>query len=759
MMRYSITSGDENQEFRLLSTPLFCGINPLTPDESIFPVEIDASLFPKNSQRLFELAGAKEYTDILNIHYVSLLRDRRVRKVTIDQTRHLIAELFYGEPGRFLKEIDKRSALKLKETFPEKIFLDGHEMEITPVLREILDHPAKRYLLKFSTKNKKYISSNLWIKKVYHIHNLLAFYPDEYLKSVTVPKESLTDMIRSFMSIISSQTTDVYSAKTSHKDVIAEAALILQALHDIQDERTKDFIHLRFGQGLDMKVIGKKHGISSERVRQKLVAFIDDARHDISPLERKLQAHILNQLVRQPEVLQPDFFHNDIMEVDTFVRMLNTIYPSIPSYCNKFFVSQNIYREENPLYGHYLRLREYFKEKDGVTMEQFMEDFSDVKGWEKLNIFRILLAIKYFKIIRKNNTCILRGRLSLPEMAEHTLQGRDEAMKIKDLIALIKDLYGREYHDLKVSLCHIRMNPSVLQLDRDTFGVEKHLSYQGDESLAIQKLVADFLEEQKKIVDASVLFKLAKKQFPRIRSKYELVQILRRGKDIVDLGFFCFIHSSVKMDQRKIVNEYLVEVLSKNNFVMHGKELLAEINKKRVVSVTGFSSKLQHVDFIDSYGGNFYGLKDHREENKKTIAKDPLFISNFLFQSAYPDMRLSKVPDLFKEFDVETITNTILTSDLFILFDHPDLQDKLILSKSWKRNKLFYIILYAQKRAITLDELNNYMQPLGYDSAVLPKINFYALGIEVAKEYCWIRGKTPVPKDLPRRRRTRKKKA
>ncbi len=757
-MRFSITSGDESQEFRLLSTPLFCGLKPIGTDEPIFPSEIDFSLFPKNSQRLFDLFNATHFIDILNCQYITLLKDQRVRKITIDHTRHLIAELFYGEPGRFLKEIDKKAIAKLKDSFPDKILLDGQNIEMTPVLAEILDHPVKRYLLKFSTKNKKFIASNPWIKKVYHVYNLLAFFPDEYLRHVTIPKESLTDMLRSFNSIISSQTTDVYLTKSSGKDIIAESALVLKALHDIQDERTKDFLHMRFGLGLEMKIIGKKHGISSERVRQKLVAFIDDARHDMSTLEKRLQSHLVNQLVKHPEVIPKEFFQNNIMDVDTFVRMLNTIYPSIPSYSNKFFVSQNIYREESPLYAHYFRLREYFKENDGVKIEKFVEDFSDVKGWEKLNLFRIILAIKYFNIIHKDNSYILRGRLSLPEMAEHTLLTRDEAMKIKDLIALIKDLYGREYHDLKVSLCHIRMNPNVLQLDRDTFGVEKHLSYRGAEVKAIQKLVANFLEEQKKIVDASVLYKFVKKQFPDVRSKYELVQILRKGKDIVDLGFFCFIHKSIKMDQRKIVNEYLLEVLGKNNFVMHGKELLAEINKKRVVSVTGFSSKLQHVDFIDSYGGNFYGLKDHREENKKLIASNPLFISNYLFQTAYPDMRLSKVATIFKDFNVEDITNTILNSDLFVLFDHPDGNDKLILSKDWKRNKLFYIVLYAQKKAITLAELNEYMQPLGHDANILPGINFYALGIDVSRNYCWLRDRTAEPKGLIRKRRSRKKK-
>jgi len=757
-MRFKIHSHDSSLQFRLLSTPLFCGTEPIQPDESIFPSEIDLSLFPKNVQRLFSLLNAFEYKDVVNVSYLTLLKDSRIRKVTVDLARNLISELFYGEPGKDLITNDKKNDAVIKETFPEFLFLEGERMEIDNRLKGILDQPLKRHSLKFSAKNKRFISSSTWVKKVYHLYNLLVFFPDEYLDQMPGPKDSLSDLNRAFISIIHSTDEEIILAKTIGKDPILEAAVRLKSLIQIQDDRTRDFIKHRFETGMDMRAIGRIHNISSERVRQKLVAFTEDARQDLSTIERRLQHHILNHLIKYPKVIDREFFTNQVLNVDAFVRILNTIYPAIPSYANKFFVSQNIYREENPLYTLYTRLRSYLREKDGVPVNKFLDDFTDLDGWDKLNIFKLILAIRFFKVIEKDGEYILRGRMNLPEMAEQTLNNSDRAMSLKEIIDSVKVQYGRVYTDLKVSLCHIRMNSNVLQLDKDIFGVNKHLSLKGEQMRAVQKKIADYLEKEKKIVDASVLYRLVKKDFPSIRSKYELVQLLRLSDEITDLGFFCFIHNSVNMEERKIVNEYLIEILEKNNYVMHGKELLAEINKDRVVSVTGFSSKLQNVSFIDSYGGNFYGLADHRKQNLKTLSSDPLFISNLIMQNLYPETRFSLLEQLFQEFDFEKVKQTINKSNLFVVYDHPSIPgDKLILSKYWKRNKLYYIILFAYNKPVTIAELDRVIKPLGFNGETIKKINFYALGIDVFKDLTWIKDKVPEPAGLQRRKRGRGK--
>jgi len=757
-MRFKIHSHDSSLQFRLLSTPLFCGTEPIRPDESIFPSEIDLSLFPKNVQRLFSLLNAFEYKDVVNVSYLTLLKDSRIRKVTVDLARNLISELFYGEPGKDLITNDKKNDAVIKETFPEFLFLEGERMEIDNRLKGILDQPLKRHSLKFSAKNKRFISSSTWVKKVYHLYNLLVFFPDEYLDQMPGPKDSLSDLNRAFISIIHSTDEEIILAKTIGKDPILEAAVRLKSLIQIQDDRTRDFIKHRFETGMDMRAIGRIHNISSERVRQKLVAFTEDARQDLSTIERRLQHHILNHLIKYPKVIDREFFTNQVLNVDAFVRILNTIYPAIPSYANKFFVSQNIYREENPLYTLYTRLRSYLREKDGVPVNKFLDDFTDLDGWDKLNIFKLILAIRFFKVIEKDGEYILRGRMNLPEMAEQTLNNSDRAMSLKEIIDSVKVQYGRVYTDLKVSLCHIRMNSNVLQLDKDIFGVNKHLSLKGEQMRAVQKKIADYLEKEKKIVDASVLYRLVKKDFPSIRSKYELVQLLRLSDEITDLGFFCFIHNSVNMEERKIVNEYLIEILEKNNYVMHGKELLAEINKDRVVSVTGFSSKLQNVSFIDSYGGNFYGLADHRKQNLKTLSSDPLFISNLIMQNLYPETRFSLLEQLFQEFDFEKVKQTINKSNLFVVYDHPSIPgDKLILSKYWKRNKLYYIILFAYNKPVTIAELDRVIKPLGFNGETIKKINFYALGIDVFKDLTWIKDKVPEPAGLQRRKRGRGK--
>lgn len=744
-MRYSIPTNEDGLKFRLLSTPLFCGIEPITQDESIFPYEIDLSIFPKNSIRLFEMTGAVNYPDILNISYSTLLQEARIRKITIETTRELILEVFYGDIAGRIKEVDKKKSAQLKDHFPEFLFLDGKRVELTPVSTEILKQPVVRYFNRFSPKNKKYIASNSWIKKVYHIYNLITFFPDEYLKDVTAPKDSIQSLIQSFTNVLENKITEGIFIDPAPSNPIDLAALRLQTLIDFQDDRTKDFINMRYALGFDMKRIGQKHQISAERVRQKLVAFILECKEELEGIEKKLLTYIVNSLVKTPRILDQEFFNNPFMPVETLVSILNSVYPGIPSYSNRFFLSQNIYRDNNSLFTIYTRLKNMMKAVDGITLTDLLLELKELQLPEKLSVFRIILAVSYFRIVPHQNTFIIRGRLNLPEMAEQTLLRSESPLPLEQVIKLVKDFYGKEYHDLKVSLCHIRLNNRVLQLDKNLFGVATHISYKGDDIVAINKLVADFLDKEQKVVDASVLYKFTKKQFPLLRSKYELVQILRQGDQISDLGFFCFVHNSVNLSERPLVNEYLVETLTANNYVMNGKALLAEINKKRVVSVTGFSSKLKNVSFIDYYGGNYYGLKDHREQNLKTIAADPVFVSNFLFEKGFPDSFYNRLDDLFKDFDLDLIKSTIANSNIFQILNFGEKKGNVIFSKLWKRNKLYYGILYHQSQPITAEKMSEICLQLDISAETLKKINFYALGIDFHQNHFWLRGRVNAP--------------
>lgn len=744
-MRYSIPTTVEGLKFRLLTTPLFCGIEPITQDESIFPFEIDRSIFPKNCVRLFEMTGAVNYPDILNIPYSLLLQEARIRKITIETTRDLILEVFYGDMAGKIKDLDKKRAAQLKDQFPEFLFIDGKKVELTPVSSEILKQPVIRYFNRFSPKNKKFIASNSWIKKVYHIYNLITFFPDEYLKEVTAPKDSIQGLIQSFNNVLENKISEGIFVDPAPSNPIDLAALKLQTLIDFQDERTKDFIDMRYTQGIDMKSIGKKHNVSAERVRQKLVAFILECKEELAEIEKKLLTHIVNSLVKSPRILDKDYFENGYMQVETLVSILNSVSSGIPSYSNRFFLSQNIYRDNNSLFTIYTRLKNILKVVDGITLTELLNELSDLSLSDKLSVFRIILAVSYFRIVPYHNTFMIRGRLNLPEMAEQTLLRSETPLPLEQVIKSVKEFYGKEYHDLKVSLCHIRLNNRVLQLDKNLFGVASHISYQGNDIVAINQLVADFLEKEKKVVDASVLYKFAKKQFPRLRSKYELVQILRQGDQISDLGFFCFVHNSVNMSERPLVNEYLIETLSANNFVMNGKALLTEINKKRVVSVTGFSSKLKNVAFIDYYGGNYYGLKDHREQNLKTIAADPVFISNFLFEKGFPDSFYNRIDELFKDFDLDLIKKTISNNENFQIFNFGENEGDVIFSRLWKRNKLYYCILYHQSKPISVERMSEICLQMNISAETLKKINFYALGIDFHQNHYWLRDRVNAP--------------
>lgn len=480
-MRFYIHSPEESKNFRLFTTPFFCGTEPVAPDETLFPTEIDYSLFPKNSQRLFILFGITEYRQILNMSYLTLLLNSKTRRITLDRTREVIAEIFYGENGRDLQDLAVTDSAQIRDTFPKVMFLGDKKIEIDARIKDLLKAPVKKFYYRFNSRNKKFIFSRPWIKNLYHLYNLLVFLPDEYSVNVLNAKVGMKELFDSFKTIIATEKIEEDFTKVSMHDPLAYIAMRLKERMDELDEKSRLLLKRRFTDRMDMKTIGSENSISGERVRQIVVSFIRKAKKEFVPLEPKLREHILNQLIKKTVPLETKFLARPSLDSVTFINMLTAIYPALPVAIQRPYLAQNIYREDNPLYAIYVKLKAYLKNKDRVPVSIIMNDFSFLKDWDKVNLFKIAFSVTFFKISEEKGTYYIRGRLNLPEMAENILWRSDGPMHLKELIKSVKSTYGRVYNDLKVSLCHIRMNDNVMQLDKELFGVEKHLSVQGDQ--------------------------------------------------------------------------------------------------------------------------------------------------------------------------------------------------------------------------------------------------------------------------------------
>jgi|GEM_PF-5963663 len=578
----------------------------------------------------------------------------------------------------------------------------------------------------FSVRVKNFLEVEHELKT---IRNLLDNEPKIFLRYRNTKKNSLSELYEKVKKVV---TTDEYKKYlVSNLDAITLPQFINDFLEGIS-KREKSIVIKRWGVGngkTQLATIGEEYHLTRERIRQILGRLLRRFRLLIkqNEFEKFCQKKFLEILSKKPEPIDyldidnglfdnrygENFYLGFLSEIFTYVPFAGYLLKNLElSTCREGTENKRL----NQLYANLCKIEMPYKT---ITSQAFLEKniLYLTNNYEKLLLYKIILSSKRFlfkKIEDKYYLCKINP--CLEELVGNILLQSDKALHINELMNIIKndfEILGK-YKTIQSFLSFVQRIDGVYQLDRYLLGLLKHFSYPKESWEYICFKAKEFMKIRGKQLYVKEILDGIKKDFPLLKSKFELVHILRSDSGITDLEFFTFNIKENKQGERLKAKDLINRIFTNNEKPKHIKDIFAKILVERHFRFEGMWGMLKQTDFLKSYPGGFYGLKNRQILNLNFLSKDELFAKNFLSDYSFPDTRTKTLKNYFEEEELKlAIEETIKNSDKFYICQNDNMREEFVIVREWSIFKITRCILYNRHEEMFWDEIKWILSDLG----------------------------------------------
>ena len=316
--------------------------------------------------------------------------------------------------------------------------------------------------------------------------------------------------------------------------------------------RELDIALQRWGMGrcTSYSKIGLKYNITKERIRQILEQIKRNFQWEFESNFDEWRKRILDELIIKPESITVNSFKhfNLIHSAYLYLGFLSEIFDEIPfkDFFPKSFESYlgrkvNTEPKWNKVFAILEELELPFKEITPQKLIMILSD-SNCDLYEQLLCFKIILGSKKYFFMYENQKYFLLRKGNIKDITYSILSSSQDPMQINDILGIVHLYYndGTKYESSISVISNIKQDERIIQFDRYIFGVNKHYSYPRKKWYELCSKAKIFLSTNKRQCYIAEIFNHLISDFPNLRSKYELVNILRSDPQILDLGFFSF---------------------------------------------------------------------------------------------------------------------------------------------------------------------------------------------------------------------------
>ncbi len=482
------------------------------------------------------------------------------------------------------------------------------------------------------------------------------------------------------------------------------------------DKRALKITLLRWQENKSLEEIGKRFNITRERVRQITHRLLTDLIKSFKLDINDIRGEILNQIIQRPKpLLHTQLFTDNSKSIFTakfYTRIICSIIPEAPFELNLIKNKQNYFNR----LGEKDEALVIFRLLEGIEWHYKKYTFDSFVSYLKslgLDLKSILLAIKilfslssYRIILIEKKYYIIRIE-KLPSIVQNILESSDVPLHIDEISLIInRDYKSKKFFTSKSLLSLINRTSSIYTLDWHTFGLSKHFSYPREKWKEINEYAKTILRASEKQIYVGELLDKIRPIFPNLKSKYELVHILRSDVEIVDLKFFTFSLAESGLKSRIKLKDVIHKIYKEDPRVRHYLEIQNEISQIRHVRVEGLNIILKNIPEIIKYPGSFYGLKHLDQININSLSKDERFISNYLSSVLFPNTKTSQAIEFFNNDDNKINCIRIIKTSKFLreINSASDIES-FVISIDWSLLKLIKCILFNYHRPMYLTEI------------------------------------------------------
>lgn len=512
-------------------------------------------------------------------------------------------------------------------------------------------------------------------------------------------------------------TTRARSSKTyMNLAVDIDNFLNINLLNDVQ----KQIAMYRFGSGwinqycvdrynrgdtIPLEEIGKIFNITRERVRQHLskiselfqLFYISDSNSYVEYFEAK----ILNNRapIKFVDICENTGILGIAQSSGYYLSFLSEIFPSIPFHQNL----KKFSRRFKKLKPNVDRIHALAEVPWKLTLDELLQNSQPE---DRLLSLYALFVSDSLKIEDKDGISFVnRVRYQSLDLLHTLIQEVDRPVTLKEIQGFF------ETHSVSRPISSIRdmfFNPNpqsrsiFVRFDRDLWGYESHYSYSKNRWRAIQQDCRQELLNLGRQAEANYLFNKLLQSYPKLRSKYELVYILRSDNKITDLGFFTFSLIESGQNERVTVDDAILAIFKKDWHPIKGVELVKQVNQIR-------QSNWQPKDgnLLTRYPLGFYGLSSRDSENWKYLQNSIEFLESYV-RSRQDDN--TSLIDIMTELGIqkgldECIELIAKSNQLIIIPSEGEQVIHHVYHKRWGKVKLLVSIIANHNRDMFLEEL------------------------------------------------------
>jgi DNA-binding CsgD family transcriptional regulator len=415
-------------------------------------------------------------------------------------------------------------------------------------------------------------------------------------------------------------------SSSSSTDALTTVIRLIDASMSSVNERDREIMKQRLfgrnGESKTLEEVGDRFGITRERIRQIVKGAFEKVKRSGGPiLVRSLETlgnehnvavvPISAPLVAERLSTTPD---ENMWPASFYVYAVDQIAPFIPTWSSQIgheSVEESHLNEINSALEEWLRA----KGEHPTAKEAFDHLRAD-------STFSRLSAAAFFSALRRARRIILDfprpdeprlrlRRLRLFDVALPVLADSSGPLTPENIIERARSRFGNNAVMLsgRTTENALAAHPDIFRLGPRSFGLRQHFVSSEADRPPWQEQFIQLLRKQNRPISTIEVCDKRSITLPAGVNSYELAEILREDKRLIDLGRRLFGLTKWGVEEREHIKDLLPKILSQADRPLTGTEIYERLTKFRSATPTGLSNILRDHPKIARLEFEHYGLR------------------------------------------------------------------------------------------------------------------------------------------------------
>lgn len=694
-------------------SPFFCGEKGLCIEDNEFinNVSIDKIRFSVRFIHVINERGFKTLKDVLNTDYNNILLNRNCGIKSVSDAQSKIKAFIDWWDKDKNTELEENSN-KIESMRFNNSILDNLPPGVKIKFGKISEIPIRN--LPIGKRLKKFLSDKPHIKT---INDLCVLKLNNLSKTNNLGRKTLQNTIDLLLTTLNMEEREIFFKFSDTKIPILD--LIDISLKELS-KRELEILTTRFCDDKinSLQYVADKYEVSRERIRQIIQKIIKQVKAKVRTRNGSYRKQFLDIILANPEAITYEQLEDFPLlkrayNKNIYLSILASMFEEVPF---EGFIPKNFELLVKRKKVSNQKWRKIVDTLDDLplfigemTPQKLVNNLSS-RGYnisDQLLCFKIILGLKKYFFFKEKSQYFLLKRGGIRETTFTILGSSKNPLDIKEIVDILRKYYYdvSKYENVNAIINIIKQDHRIIQFDRHKFGVEKHFAYSRNNWPQINLLAKKFLYEIKRQSYVTEILEKIKNEFPLLKSKYELVYILRTDPEIQDLQFFNFTLTSFNQEERIKVTEALEKIFDNDPNVKHFSEIGIKLKEQRFIRDEGIGCILRKQDFLKEYLGGFYGLKKLDDQNIFGLSKNEKFINYLISQYFFPNTEIINILNYFGSEELrKNALNVIQTSQMFSIYS-PELNTEIIINNTWSNYKTIKCLLYNSNEPVFEEQL------------------------------------------------------